>query len=144
MVKFLQRFDEEIIKWKPDRATPVRVAAEQAGSRFTGVVIYDLLFAAYVQNVRMIFVKFADRSDTVGAQKLFRIKHAAQQTLHAMAASEGDETARTRAGLLPARTQARKIRPVLQVPFESLFETGDGVEQFGINRFDGQQRHQAN
>src|SRR5712675_1454280 len=40
IVKFLQRFDEEIIEWKPDRATPVRVAAEHTGSRFTGVVIY--------------------------------------------------------------------------------------------------------
>src|SRR6476646_2275576 len=100
-MKFLQRLDEQIINWHPNRSAPVRVATENLGPRFGRLVADDFLFAANGQHVRVLLVNFAHRTHAVVAEELCRSEQASQQTFHAMAARQRNEPAFSDTRLLP-------------------------------------------
>src|SRR6266446_10856339 len=58
--------DEEVYR-EPDRATPVRVAAEEASSGFAGVIIDAVLDSTSVDDIRIILMKLRN-----GAQPVWR------------------------------------------------------------------------
>src|SRR5438876_1076536 len=101
-MEFLQRLDEQIIDRHPNRAAPVRVATEYVGLRFGWLIAHDFLLAVKGQHIRMLLVKFADRTYAVVAEEFFRIEHASQQTFHPMTACQGNEPAFTHPRFLPS------------------------------------------
>src|SRR5438876_602972 len=113
MMKLLEGFDQEVIDREPDRTAPVGVAAENAGLRFGRFVADDFFFAANRDRVGMRLMKFAEGTNSVVAQKFFRIEHAPQQTFHPMSAGERNETQLFHARFLPARNQRRQIWSIL-------------------------------
>ena len=51
----LERFDQQVVDRKPDRATPVRVAAEHAGSYVTPAWVVDAVFGAvHAEEIRIL------------------------------------------------------------------------------------------
>src|ERR1700730_16672860 len=56
VVKLLQRFDEQIVYWKPDGAAPIRIAAKEARHGFTRFVGDAIDTPIHVHLVRMIFM----------------------------------------------------------------------------------------
>src|SRR5438093_9353084 len=102
-MEFLESLDDEKIDREPDRATPVRVAAEESGGRLARLVA-DLVYrAVQLQTVRMLQVVSADSADAVVAQKLRGIEHALEQPLHSVPTHQREQAALTHAWLLPAR-----------------------------------------
>src|SRR5207244_5277675 len=93
--------------------------------------------------VGMRLMKFAERTDSVVAQKFFRIEHAPQQTFHPMSAGERNETQFFHARLLPTRDQRRQVGSILEIPLQSRFESRQRFDQLPLNRFNREQRHQT-
>ena len=56
MMKFLQRFDDQVIQREPDGTAPVRIAAEKAGAGFSRLIVHAILGAAHGQHVRVVLV----------------------------------------------------------------------------------------
>ena len=56
VVKLLQRFDDEEIHRKPDRAAPVRVATEEAAVGLSGLVAHAEIHVVVPINIWVLFV----------------------------------------------------------------------------------------
>ena len=54
-----------------------------------------------------------------------------------MSAQQGQKPALAAAGFLPARDEAREVRPVLEEPFQSAREVRRVLKDFGLEHFDG-------
>jgi hypothetical protein len=89
VMKLLERFDNEKIDRKPDRASPIGVATEKPGTRLPRLVAHLVYRAIQLQPIRMVEVMTADRANTIFAEELISVKHACEQSLHAMAAGHG-------------------------------------------------------
>src|SRR5437016_2366636 len=116
MMEFSQSFNQEEVYRHPHGAPPVRIASEQSGARLTWLVAHLVHAAVYVQLIRTVQVVSAESADSVVGQKLLRIEHALQQALHAMAASQREQTPVFRARYVPTRDQARQVRAMPQKP----------------------------
>src|SRR5262245_4608440 len=66
-IKLQQRPDDEGVHRKPDRPTPVRVAAEHPAVRLRRQILDEVLLSPHVEHIGMPFVKFRERADSVGA-----------------------------------------------------------------------------
>ena len=60
-----------------------------------------------------------------------------------MAAQQRQQTPLARARLVPARDERCQVGPMLQEPFQPSLEVGQSIEQLRLERFDGEQRNQA-
>ena len=91
----------------------------------------------------MLIVMLGDGANAVVGQEFGFIEHARQQPLHAMAAQQRQQTALAAALLVPVRHQGGEFRAVFQEPFQAALEFRHLVEQFGLQRFDREQRDQT-
>src|SRR5437867_9470162 len=66
VVKLLQRLDEQVVDWEPDRSTPVRVATEQPGAGLRWFVIHPVFRAVDREDVRVRAMKLGERPNAVG------------------------------------------------------------------------------
>ena len=70
VVKPLQRFDQQIVERKPDRAAPIRVSAEHPAGRFGRLVIELRRCTPSTSSIdRVIGVIARDRANPVRTQK---------------------------------------------------------------------------
>src|SRR5438874_8696128 len=51
IVKSLQRFDQQVIHWKPNWTAPIGIASKQTGARFGRLVLYAMLVPANPEDV---------------------------------------------------------------------------------------------
>ena len=79
MVVAFERFDEQVIDRKPDRAAPVRVAAEKVAGAFAGHVIHAMFLVPRSEDVGFVAMDARDRAQSVGREKFVFIEHVAQQ-----------------------------------------------------------------
>ena len=76
MVEFLQRLDHEVVDGEPDRAAPVRVAAEHPRVGFRGQISHGQRLVVANERVRMILVIFGKGANAVVGKKLGFVEHA--------------------------------------------------------------------
>src|SRR2546426_756186 len=62
MVVAFEGLEDEEVYRKPDRPTPVRVAAEEASSGFGGLIVDAVLDSTSVNDIRIILVKLRNRA----------------------------------------------------------------------------------
>jgi len=65
MIEFLQGFDKQVVYRKPDRPTPVGIAAEKSAFGLRRLVADGVGLAIHVEFVWMFLVKFGNRADAV-------------------------------------------------------------------------------
>src|SRR5262249_2643371 len=75
MMKLLQRFNDQIIYRKPDRASPIRVAAEQVRAGLRRLVVDAVLASVHLQRVRTIFVCARESAYTIRRKELVLVQH---------------------------------------------------------------------
>src|SRR5205823_6799057 len=54
VVKFLQRLDEQVVRRKPDRSSPIGIAAKQPCRRLARLIVHAVLIAVHMQGIRMV------------------------------------------------------------------------------------------
>src|SRR6266542_857753 len=54
VMELLERFDNEIVDRKPARTTPVRIAAEESGCRFSRLIVNRILHSIDAETVRLV------------------------------------------------------------------------------------------
>ena len=85
-MKFLQRFDHQKIRGKPDGPAPVRVSAEQAALRFPRLVVHAIFVAVDREDVGMRRVIFGKRADAVRRKKFFLVRACSRRIAHKLLA----------------------------------------------------------
>src|SRR5262249_24129446 len=80
MVPF-ERFDEEVVRRKPDRPAPIGVAAEQAGVGFARHITHAVYLAAGLEFIRVLLMELGQGTNPIGGQELVFIKEIRQYTL---------------------------------------------------------------
>ena len=80
------------------------------------------------------------RADAEIGQELVFVEHAAQETLHAVAAQQRQEVPLLLALVEPVRYQPRQLRPVLEDPVQPLRELGQLRQQTPVEHLDGAER----
>src|SRR5262245_50836491 len=76
-VELLERLDEEVVHGEPDRATPVRVAAEERDRGLRRLVVHPVLHAVELEDIRMLAMIAGQGTDPVGREKLLLVQHVA-------------------------------------------------------------------
>ena len=107
------------------------------------MVADDKLAAIRVQPVGLIQVNAGERANPEVRQKLVRIQHAFQQTLHAVPTQQREQVCLIFSALAPPRNQVGEVGPVLQKPIQPLRKLRHGLKDFFIQHFHGKQRNQA-
>ena len=79
-VEVQQGPDQHHVDRHPDRAAPVRVAAEHSAVGFGRQVVDAVLLAVNAEDVRMVFVELGQRANAVRAQKLVLVEHLRQNS----------------------------------------------------------------
>src|SRR5271169_3447425 len=92
MVIFLERFDEQIIYGKPNRAAPVGIATKNAGGGFRGFVIDTADRAIDIDFVRILEVVARKSANSIGRQKLRFVEHTRKDALDLRAFREGEQS----------------------------------------------------
>ena len=77
-MEFLERFDQEIVDGKPDRSTPIRIAAEESRARFGRFIVHSMVHAHRRQDIGMIFVIAREGADAIGRQEFLFVQHVPQ------------------------------------------------------------------
>src|SRR5207253_7339675 len=68
VIELLQRLDEQVGDWEPDRPAPVRVAPEQPGGRFAGFVVHLVLVPVHRHPERTIAMDLGEGANAVRRQ----------------------------------------------------------------------------
>src|SRR5262249_26966032 len=66
---------DQHIEWQPDRAAPVRVAAEHTGVGFGGGVFYFVPLAMKVEWIRGVLLPLGQGPDAKGGEEAVLIEH---------------------------------------------------------------------
>lgn len=91
MMEFLQRFDQKVVDGKPNRPSPVRIAAEKAACRLGWFVIDAIFLAIDFEDVRRIFMKLRHGSNAVRRKKFILVEHDLQNAFEAITIGNGEE-----------------------------------------------------
>src|SRR5713101_7642253 len=106
----MKRLDKQVIKRKPNWATPVGVTAKQFRTRLSRVVLHAICNAIDRQHIGMSSMILAQRTNAVITQELSRVEHAFEKTFHPVTPHQGQETTFASLRSLPVRDQSHKIR----------------------------------
>src|SRR5437879_103663 len=90
-VEPLERLDEEEVEGHPDRASPVRVAAEEPGRGLAGLVGDPFRDPVAGEPVRVIAVVRGERADAAGGEELLFVEHPRQHAPEPLAGHEGEK-----------------------------------------------------
>src|SRR5260370_7934406 len=91
VVKFLERFHEQIVDWKPDGPAPVRISAKEACRGFGRLVVNAVRVSVHVNLVRMVLVVARESPHSVWRKELRFVQHAADHPLELLPPHEEDE-----------------------------------------------------
>src|SRR5882762_4841325 len=84
VVELLERLDHEVVHRKPDRAAPVRVAAEEAAFRFGGLVVDAVLLAVQDHATGLTGMKSREAADAVGRKELGLVEQHRENSAEAL------------------------------------------------------------
>ena len=79
-MKFLQGLDEQEIDREPDRSTPVRVAAEEAGGGLGRLVVYSVVAPVDRERIRVSEMMAGEGANAVRGKELLFVQHVAQHS----------------------------------------------------------------
>src|ERR1700676_4824811 len=85
MVVLLQRFDQQVIHWKPDWPAPVGVTSKNLGARFRRLVINATGMPVHLHFVGMLLMVAGESANAVRRKKFRFIQHAAKYPLQLLA-----------------------------------------------------------
>ena len=91
VVKVAQQLDGEEVQRKPDRPTPVGVAAEEAGARLAGLIVEATGPTVEIDNQRVFKVIPGERSQPVRRQEFALVEHTGQDALEARLLNQRDQ-----------------------------------------------------
>ena len=77
-MELLERFNEQIVDGKPDRTTPVRIAAEESRARFGRLIAHSIVDAHRRQQIGVIFVIAREGTDCKRREEFLFIQHIPQ------------------------------------------------------------------
>src|SRR5437762_904430 len=143
VVKFLQGFDEQIVHWKPNRATPIGIAAEQASGGLRGLVgdaadmVIDLDF------IGMIEMKPGQSANTVRREEFVFVEHTGQHALELLAIDEREEAAHAVRRSLRHFDVFGDIRMIVYEPLHAALEAGQAIHDFRLQGFHGEKGNKA-
>src|SRR5438105_206246 len=130
MMEALQRFDQQVVKRKPYRTAPVRIASKQLGVRFGRLVIDPMLLPVHIQDERMIPVITRQRADAIWREELVLIKHSGENLEQLRALHYRKEPSLAHALPGDGSDVAAKILAVLNEPVHTALEPGHAVDLF--------------
>src|SRR6185437_2340811 len=91
IMKMPERLDREEIQGKPDRASPVGVAAEETGARLARLIVEAGAPAVEIQDQGMVLVIARQRSQAEGRQEFALVEHSRQDALKARFVDQRDQ-----------------------------------------------------
>ena len=139
-MELLQRLDQQVVHREPDRAPPVRVAAEDPGGGLGRLVVHAVLDAVDRQHVGMVAVVARERADAVGREELVAIQHVGEHADELRPPHDRQQPAHAAAGADGGGDVAAELRPVVDEPLHAPLEAGQPVEHVRLQRLDGEQR----
>src|SRR5215813_4020457 len=86
-----ERLDGKKIEGKPDRSTPVRIAAEQSGPRFARLIVKTSDMSIHVDDERMFAVVTRQRPQPIRRQKFRLAEHTCENLLQARLSHQRDQ-----------------------------------------------------
>ena len=90
-MELLERFDEEEVDGKPNRAAPVGIPAEQACLSLARLIIHPVRCRADLEFVGVLAMELAERADAERAQKFTRVQHPLKQVFHPLLGHQSDQ-----------------------------------------------------
>ena len=78
VVQLLQRLNEQVIDWEPDRPTPVGIPAEQRGAGLSRLVVHTVGGAVHREDIRLRLMKPGEGSNAIGRQEFCLVQHITQ------------------------------------------------------------------
>ena len=142
-MELLQRLDQQIVDRKPDRAAPVRVAAEQSGARFGRLVVHAVLGAVHVEHVGMVRVRSRERADAVGRKEFVFVEHDLAAPAQLVRSTIDSSRRSPCPGVRMQATLPVRSGRLLDEPLHPPLEARQLFQQLRLQRLDGEQRNQA-
>src|SRR5687768_12068871 len=85
MMEALQRFNDEVIHRKPDRAPPVGVPPEQGSFRFTRCILHRKVDTVCMERKWILFINPGHCPHSIVGEEFIRVEHALEKGLHSVA-----------------------------------------------------------
>src|SRR6266404_8468045 len=107
MVVAFEGLEDKEVYREPDRPTPVRVAAKEAGSGFAGVIVDAVLDSAGIENIRIILVKLRNGAQPVWREEFIFVEHVFEHSFQSRARRDREQTV-----VMPRFTVADGLREI--------------------------------
>src|SRR6266446_1989750 len=143
VVKFLERFHEQIVDWKPNGPPPVRISAKETCRGFGRLVVNAVGVSVHVDFVRMVLVVARESPHSVWRKKLRFVQHAAKHALELLAAHEGEEASNAARGTLRHFDVLGHVRMIVNEPLHAALEAGKAIDDFRLEGLHGEKRDQS-
>src|SRR5262245_12211767 len=142
-MEFLEGLDQQEVDRKPDRPSPVRVAAKETGPGLRRLVVHTILVSADAEHVRLLFVNARYGSDAERRQELALVQHDAKDSSQLIAVNDRQQAAVAIAVRPHAGNSGGQVRAVFDEPVQPAPESFVPLERLRFEGLDGQQWNQA-
>src|SRR5262252_3018023 len=144
-IELQQRSDDEGVHRPPDRPAPIGVAAEHPAVRLCRQIRDAVFLAPHVKHVGMSFVKFGERADAVGAEKLLLVKHGREHPAQPLWGQQGPEPPLAHAIMARASgmDDTQQLRYLPQALLEEGQRTRDTLPLPGLDHRRGTERQES-